>query len=38
MRISLEIYRYIESPAAFGPDWLVRFGVTPVLKSSKRAR
>ena len=32
LRISLEIYNYIESPAAFGPDWLVTFSVTPILK------
>lgn len=35
LRISLEIYNYIESPAAFGPDWLVRFGVTPVMKRGR---
>jgi hypothetical protein len=32
LRLNLEIYNYIKSPAAFGPDWLIRFGVTPVIK------
>ncbi|MGW8370368.1 MAG: hypothetical protein ACWGPN_17030 [Gammaproteobacteria bacterium] len=32
LRMNLELYKYIESPAALGPDWFVRFGVTTVFK------
>jgi hypothetical protein len=38
LRLSLEVYRYVETPAAFGPDWLVRFGVTPILHQRRTAR
>ena len=33
VRLNLELYKYIESPEAFGPDWLLTFRLTPVLFS-----
>jgi hypothetical protein len=31
IRMELEIYHYIESPEAFGPEWLFTFSITPVV-------
>ncbi len=30
--VSIQYWHYIESPDAFGPDWLIRFNFTPVIK------
>jgi len=31
LRMSAELYNYIESPDRFGPEWLFEFTVTPIL-------
>jgi hypothetical protein len=33
MKMDFEIYNYIESPDAFGPDWQMSLTLTPVLWS-----
>jgi len=31
MKMDFEIYAYVESPEAFGPDWMMTFNFTPLL-------
>jgi hypothetical protein len=31
VKLNLELYNYVESPEAYGPEWLLRFNLTPVL-------
>lgn len=31
VRFEFEVQKYVASPDAFGPDWLLRFNITPVL-------
>ncbi len=33
MKMDFELYHYIESPEAFGPEWMLTFNFTPVLWS-----
>jgi hypothetical protein len=30
--MSLQVWKYIEKPEAFGADWLVRLSIAPVIK------
>ena len=30
VKMDLELYNYIESPDAFGPEWMLTFAITPV--------
>ena len=36
LKMDLELFHYIESPTAFGPEWLLTFSVTPVLSDRSR--
>ena len=31
MKMNLELYGYLESPEAFGPEWMLRFSLAPAL-------
>lgn len=31
LKFDLEFQHYLETPDTFGPDWMLRFGITPVL-------
>ena len=31
MKMDLELYGYLESPETFGPDWMLRFSLVPLL-------
>ncbi len=34
LKLALEVHNYLEQPDSFGPDWLVKLKVTPVIKNS----
>ncbi len=36
LKMDLELFNYIESPTAFGPEWLLTFSITPVLSDRSR--
>ena len=36
LKMDLELFHYVESPTAFGPEWLLTFSVTPVLSDRSR--
>ena len=33
LKIDLELQNYVKSPEAFGPEWLLKFTVTPAFKN-----